>query len=146
MANNTILRHADGKFQKGVSASPEHKITSDNARVLASARWEKYRQAAVQRVIEEGRGIDPNVQGGADAWALLVSKQYIALMDSDKPRGDDLKAIGQVIGAMPMSHEVAQEQAGQAVTLSLSSAGLDRLVSLLGMIPIRQDIIDADEV
>lgn len=136
MATNTPLtttditpRAPDGKWLQKPAKSKD--FTSESGRTANQKRWEKYRQAAVDRVIAEGRGIDPTIKGGADAWGLLVSKQYIALMDSEKPRGDDLHRIGQVLGAVPMAHEVQREDTGAAVSVSLSAAGLARLVALL---------------
>ena len=94
------MRDDKGKFIKGTRSHAIIKSSAE-ARTLAEKRWSKYRQTAAQWVVDEMRGIDPNVKGGADAWGLLVSRQAVALMDSDKPRGDDLLAIGRAIGAMP---------------------------------------------
>ena len=121
-------------------------ITHENARMLVEKRWANYRRAAVQRVTDEMRGFDPSIKGGADAWGMLVAKQAVALMDSDKPRGDDLYRIGQVMGALPTSLEARAAEAAsasQTVNVQLPPEAAVLLVDLLRELAGRQ-VIDAE--
>jgi hypothetical protein len=59
--------------------------------------------------MKEAIAIDPTVQTPADAYALVVGKQYVTLMDSDKPKMDDVYRLGQIIGALPTAHDKVQE-------------------------------------
>ena len=81
-------------------------ITSATAADLARRRWAKFRQAAARRVTGEAVEIDPTATSAPEAWGLAVARQYKLLLNSDKPRGDDLIRIGQAIGSMPMAHEM----------------------------------------
>lgn len=83
-------------------------LTTSYAREMVDARWDKYRKATASRILKEAQAIDPDIKTEEDAWALLVGKTFIAIMDSDKPRGDDLEKVGKAMGAMPQSHEVKQ--------------------------------------
>jgi hypothetical protein len=69
-------------------------FTSETARAAVNKRWEAYRRQAVQQITKEAQAIDPTVTTGAAAFGLVASKQYAALMDSDKPRIADLERLG----------------------------------------------------
>lgn len=84
------------------------KITPSEGREMANIRWEKYRKATASRVLKEAQSIDPDVKSEEDAWALLVSRVYQQIMDSEKPRGDDLEKVGKAMGAMPNITDVKQ--------------------------------------
>lgn len=126
----TIIRGKGGRFLPGTrSPAP---ITNANARELQQKRWNAYRKAAAKGITKEAMSIDPSVKTPADAWSLVAAKQYSALMDSDKPRGDDLHRLGQVIGALPLAGEIQAQQAGQAgVTVSVSADTARDLISKL---------------
>ena len=143
-------RAPNGHLIAPIPGSEIHQITPANARNLAALRWEKYRQAAVTATVEEGRSFDPAVKGGASAWGRLVAKQYTALYDSDKPRGDDLVQIGRVLGAVPNALDVRQaeqQQSGAAPATVPASVAL-ALVELLRQVTGRQvidgTVTDAD--
>jgi hypothetical protein len=126
-------------------------ISQANASAMAKKRWQKYRQSAAKGILKEAIAIDPSVKTPADAWQLVTGKQYVALMDSDKPRADDLYRIGQIVGALPLAGELAagqaQAQAGVTVTMSADTAR-DMIASLLNGCDNytyhKQDIVDAD--
>lgn len=101
MDKAVIIRDDKGKFIKGASGQGKPIKSSADGRRLAELRWQKFRQTAASRVVQEAASIDPSVKTPADAWGLVTARQFSALMDSDKPRGDDLLAIGRAIGAMP---------------------------------------------
>lgn len=84
------------------------KITPDEAREMAHKRWDKYREATASRIVKEAQAIDSSIETEEDAWALVVAKTYIAIMDSDKPRGDDLEKVGRAMGAIPNITDVKQ--------------------------------------
>jgi hypothetical protein len=144
------LRDKRGRLLAPIPGSEQHQFTPANARMAAEARWEQYRSAAVARVVEEGKALDPTIKGGAGAWGLLVAKQYLALLDSDKPRGDDLYRIGQVLGAVPTAHEAralehaASQEAGPALAVELVSLLRDIVVRLVELPAPAAEVIDAD--
>lgn len=83
-------------------------ITSEEGRAMVQKRWQKYKDATASRVLKEAQAIDPDIKTEEDAWALLVGKTFIAIMDSDKPRGYDLERVGRAMGAMPDASEARQ--------------------------------------
>jgi hypothetical protein len=89
------------------------RITPDEGREMANARWAKYRRATASRVLKEAMSIDPDVKTEEDAWALLVARVYQQIMDSDKPRGEDLEKVGKAMGAMPNITDVRQADQAQ---------------------------------
>jgi hypothetical protein len=129
MANNTLLTSAPRTkvlangavydLDRGrIVANPgggTHAITSVDAREKVRKRWENYRKASARGILKEAMAIDPSVETPADAYALVVGKQYLALVDSDKPKLDDVYKLGQIIGALPNSHEKQPDSAVQAV-------------------------------
>ena len=75
--------------------------SSEQGRELVSKRWEKYRDAAASAMLKTVRAIDPSIQTEQEAWGYLYGKQFETLINSQKPRGDDLVKFGQVVGSMP---------------------------------------------
>lgn len=147
MADSVIIRDDKGRFIKGTRA-PGTINSSASARNLAQKRWAKARKAAADRVVREAASIDPTVNTWADAWGLVTARQYSALMDSDKPRGDDLLAIGKAIGAMPSDADKvrddiqAQPRTQPDVVLALLAV-LERSGDITN-ISSNDDVIDAD--
>ena len=45
--------------------------------------------------------IEPSIQTEQEAWGYLYGKKFETLINSSKPRGDDLVKFGQVVGSMP---------------------------------------------
>lgn len=116
MATNTLLTSAPtprderGRYLEKPANLPV--LTSAKAREAAQKRWDKYRHASAKGIMKEAMAIDPTVQTPADAYALVVGKQYVALMDSDKPKMDDVYRLGQIIGALPTAHDKVQAETG----------------------------------
>ena len=113
MAVNTLLtstptpRDERGRYLEKPANLPV--LTSAKAREAAQIRWDRYRKASAKGIMKEAIAIDPTVQTPADAYALVVGKQYVTLMDSDKPKMDDVYRLGQIIGALPTAHDKVQE-------------------------------------
>lgn len=140
MATNALINSTDTKRNPShwtAETAPLGKpITSENARALARLRWEKTRGKVAAALAEAGRSVDPAVLHGtgydvADAVAFAAAKQYAAILDSEKPRMDDLVKLVQLAGAAPSAYDMAERDTGAAVSVSLSAAGLARLVGLL---------------
>lgn len=92
---------------KAPTNTPERQA---QASTLAKTRWENYRRAAVKRIMGEAKSIDMTVSTGADAFGLVASKQFIALMDSDKPKLDDLERLYKMMtGAVAANAQRADE-------------------------------------
>jgi hypothetical protein len=104
-----IVRGPDGRFLPGTR--PGNIITPANARELAAKRHEAYRRAAVRRIVGEAESIDPSVSTGADAYALVASRQYVALMDHDKPRIEDLERLGALMTDYSPRQQQHEQQA-----------------------------------
>jgi len=124
MATNTLLtgaiddnplRDANGRYLRKPDNLPV--LTSVKAREAVAKRWENYRRKAAKGIMREAMAIDPSVQTPADAYALVVGRQYVALMDSDKPKLDDVYRLGQIVGALPTAHDRQQDTAGQAAQI-----------------------------
>ena len=75
--------------------------SSEQGRELVSKRWEKYRESAASAMLKTVRAIDPSIQTEQEAWGYLYGKQFETLINSSRPRGDDLVKFGQVVGSMP---------------------------------------------
>lgn len=100
-------------------------ITHANARSMAQRRWEKVRQKSANRVLAEAVAIDPTVKDTADAMALLVSKQYVMLVDSDKPKMSDVEKMGNILtGSNQLANSQRDNPAPPAGTISASPAVL----------------------
>jgi len=95
-----IYRKPNGRFAPGTQSPAP--ITHENARAYHQQRIEKYREAAIERMHEEfiANGQIPQEAGPQDAWGTLVSRVAEQIMDSDRPRGDDMLAVGRAIGAI----------------------------------------------
>ena len=118
-------------------------ITSATASDLAKRRWAKFRQAAARRVTGEAQAIDPTATTAAEAWGLAVAKQYVALLDSDKPRGDDLIRIGEAIGAVASARERDTEQPTATINIAIMDTGAAQaLAQALGLV--RGEVVDVE--
>jgi hypothetical protein len=91
---------------------------------MAQNRWARARQQAAKYITREAAAIDPTINTWSEAWGLLAAKQYLALMDSEKPRGDDLYRIGQVMGALPTALEQRSMEAGPAPATDADAAAM----------------------
>jgi hypothetical protein len=108
----------------------KHTITKADASILARRRWEKYRQQAVKKIVEEAKSIDLSVSTGADAFGIVAAKQFTALMDSDKPRIADLEKLGHIMTGMDTQNSQRENAAENSKILASPEA----LMELVGMI------------
>jgi hypothetical protein len=130
MSEDTQIALRDERGRMLAPLPGKHTITSADASILARRRWEKYRQAAVKRIVGEAQSIDPTVQTPADAYGLVASKQYTALMDSEKPRIADLEKLGQLMTGHGGSEQSQRENTPPG-TISSSPDALLHLVALI---------------
>jgi hypothetical protein len=145
-----IIRGADGKFLPGTRA-PNTIKSSEHARSLVQKRWDKARQASRAAVLSEIKSITTDVTKPVEAYAYIVGKQAVALVDSDRPRLDDTKTLGQLMGYVPLPHELEQAQMqGNTVQIGEADAVLVVLMrSSVGITNIStndEQYIDADNV
>lgn len=108
LSNGAIF---DNSLNHIVAATKEHAAT------MVKKRWDSYRDAAAKGILKEAMSIDPSVRTNADAWALLISKQYTAFLDEQHVKGDDLIKIGQILGAMPRPDETQRQPAEDPETV-----------------------------
>lgn len=121
-------------------------ITSATARTMAEKRWKKAREKVRLRVTEEMQGFFPSVTTPEDAYAEIVAKQAVSLMDYDKPRMDEVDKLGQIMGARPDAQDLKQDATPVQQTTELLTAAA-RLLELvkdnipaIQVIDIRNDI------
>jgi hypothetical protein len=150
-----IIRGKGGRFLPGTTSPAP--ITHANAHEFAQkgnqVRWNRARQAAQSRILAEAAAADPTVTHWSDAWGVVVAKQYAALVEEDKVRGDDLHRIGQAMGALPLAGELQAQQAqsqGNSISIGEADAVLVVLMrSSVGITNIStndEQYIDADNV
>jgi len=91
--------------------------------------------------VREAAAIDPTIKTPADAYALLASKQYLALVDSDKPRIDELEKLGHMMsGYIP--HRAQDAQAQQATEIISALTELMKIASTINLHATDDDVID----
>lgn len=73
----------------------------------------------------------PSVTHPGHAWGLLNARLFSQIMDSDKPRGDDVATIGRNMGALPAVHEVRATQEPGSVTNNILAIDTDAATRLL---------------
>lgn len=95
-----IVRQPNGHFAPGTQSHAP--ITRENARQMHEKNVELHRQAAADAIYKEAveTGLIDADAIPAAAWGVLVKRVWQQIMDSDKPRGDDMLAVGRAIGAI----------------------------------------------
>jgi hypothetical protein len=141
--NGVLIDPVTKRFMKG--GKPTTAIASSSqGRELANRRYEQAQEAVRAAVLREVAGIsDIPINTPEDAFSFVVAKQTTALIDSDKPRFDDVERLGQLMGTVERSRDRQQTQdtATDAVTVALLA-----LVDMMGD-KHRQDdrqVIDGD--
>ena len=101
-------------------------FTKENAAGYSKRRWEKYREAAADAIVEEMGSIKPGIFTPESAWGVLNARLASQIMDSNKPRGDDLRLLGQNMGAIPnVSERTLEENSEPAAALELAEKAID---------------------
>jgi len=72
---------------------------------------ETHRQAAAEALLQQAidNGLLDKDALPAAAWGVLVARVAEQIMDSDRPRGDDMLAVGRAIGAILPAGERNQD-------------------------------------
>jgi hypothetical protein len=135
-------RGPGGRFLTKPKGIEQYAITKENAAEMAKRRWEKYREAAADAVVEEMGAILPGISTPEQAWGVLNARLASQIMDSNKPRGDDLMQLGRNMGAIPNAHE-RSEMENQSAPVGLASA-VSELAAILraAIAPEQREIID----
>lgn len=124
MSDDTqVKRDERGRWIEKPPHTKQYEITHANARTMAEKRWAKFRASANSRILREAVAIDPTIKTPADAYGLLASKQFVALMDYDKPRIDELEKMAKLMtGYEPskVSEDTAQAQPASADTYNVT--------------------------
>lgn len=107
-------------------------FTHETARIAVNKRWENFRKAANRRIVDEAKSIDPTVSSAADAFGLVASKQFQALMDSEKPRIADLEKLGNIMTGM--TAQGAESQRAHEPPSGQISASVATLIELAAQI------------
>lgn len=114
-------------------------ITRDNARQLRALRYQKYQEAAADAVHQELASISPMANTPFAAWGVLNARMAQQIMDSNIPRGFDLRILGEHMGAYQRDKELETEQndpVGSAADL------VDAIKALLDVVTERKSVID----
>ena len=137
-------RGPGGRFLTKPKGIEQHAITKENAAEMAKRRWQKYREAAADAVVEEMGSVVPGITTPEQAWGVLNARLAAQIMDSDKPRGDDLMQLGRNMGAIPNAHE-RTEMENQPGTSGLTAA-VGELAAILrsAIAPKDEDVIDGE--
>jgi CheY-like chemotaxis protein len=93
--SDEVTRDEKGRWITPPKGAPL--FTPATARSMALKRWENYRRSAVKRIVGEAKSVDTSVSTGADAFGLVASRQFAALMDSEKPKIDDLERLAKIM-------------------------------------------------
>ena len=123
--DNGMERNADTGHI--IKPPPAAMLTSEKSNLLLRKRWDNYRREAVKRIVGEAASIDPSVSTGAGAFGLVAAKQYVALMDYDKPRIDDLEKLQQL---MTGEKSVAPTQQNEKIFSGEIAASASALMEL----------------
>ncbi len=110
-------------------------ITSEEGREMANTRWDKWRNANASAVLKEAQAIDPSIKTKEEALALAVGKTFVAIVDSEKPRGDDLEKLAKLLGATPTIADVKQPEPKNEQDDPLYNAMLGLLAAIQEKIP-----------
>jgi hypothetical protein len=132
-----VVRAKDGKWI--VPPKSPAPITHANARMMAQKRWEKYRRAAVKRIVGEAQSVDLEVSTGADAFALAAAKQFTALLDSDKPVLGQLKELGALMTGMDASQSQRENASTPPGSITFGSA--DTLAELMVLLEKEKQLV-----
>lgn len=110
-SNGIIVRNDNGRFAKGTNAI--NKFTPDNARLMVQKRIDKFRRSAAIGITKEIMSIDSSVTNVYDAWQFINARFASQIINSDIPRGDDIRALGQNIGAISSKDNNNNNQSNQ---------------------------------
>lgn len=125
-----------------------HTITQADARELRDKGYRMAQEAIREAVMREIEGIaDIPVNTPESAYAFVVGKQTIALIDSDKPRFDDVERLGQLMGTVERPRDRQQTQQaglpipqGDDLVMIVMRRRLDAGVVDGEVIPMRSDL------
>jgi hypothetical protein len=74
---------------------------------MAEKRWRKTQQAVANAIMDEIGANMPNpATTPRDAYAYIVAKQAVTLLDEQHPRMDDVEKLGQIMGEVPRASEL----------------------------------------
>ncbi len=141
------IRDSNGRFIVRPQAAIDHAITSENAAILANKRYEDTKQAVREAVLAEVSAHERlPAHTPIHAYAAVVAKQTQTLWDTDKPRFDDVRELGQIMDLVPRKQAEAQQQQPQDTLLRDALLGLVQAIEqrVQDTIPMRSEIIDVD--
>ena len=130
MLNDQAIRDSRGRMLAPLPGTQP--ITHANARTLALKRWEKYRREAVQKVTGIiAKEVDPSIETGAQAYAVVLAHHAKLLIQSKQPRIYDVEKLGQLMTGA--SQESQRGNAGDppAGVIIAQPATLMELVDIL---------------
>lgn len=134
------LRDERGRFLEGTKPINTIKSSAD-ARMMAQKRWNKAAQKARDRITREAASIDPTITNVYDAHALMLTKQYTTILDSDKPRMDDAEKLSQMLGLAPRNVELREPTLPQ-----IQAGDVDAVLMLVLRRRLESDAIDGEVV
>lgn len=128
-------------LEKPQSAMP-YAFNSETAVAASRKRWEKYREAAANAVVEKMGTAVPGVTTPESAWGVLNARLAVQIMKSDKPRGDDLAVLGRNMGAIPNAYERSEMENPSRATLADAGAAVVELLAILRQALEPREVID----
>ena len=126
LKNGTLIDTETGKFVKG--GTPTTAITtSERGREVVAKRYQMTRDRIREQVMQEVNSIsDIPVNTPEDAYAFVVGKQTIALIDSEKPRFEDVEKLGLLMDLVEAKYKESQTPP-QVVTHTIEPAVMELL-------------------
>ena len=128
LKNGAVYDFDKKHIVKAPTNTPERQA---QASTLARTRWENYRRSAVKRITGEARSVDMTVSTGADAFGLVAAKQFSALMDSDKPKLDDLERLYKMMTGVTVANSQREDALAPAGAISAAPETLLHLAELI---------------
>lgn len=123
------------------------RITSEEGREMVNGRWDKWRKANASAILKEAQAIDPNIKTEQEALAMAAGKTFLAILDSEKPRGDDLVKLSQLAGAYPtIADGRAQEELPENNPVDAALQGLISAMLAMGEKSEKANTVDGEIV
>lgn len=123
-----------------------HTISQADASQLNHKRYADAQAAIQERILAQMRTFAPDpVHTPTEAYAEIVTKQAIALYDSDKPRFEDVATLGQIMGYVPRKGERTDEQQEPAQQTNITVLIAQYIAAQGDAVPMRNEIgIDSE--
>lgn len=124
LESGAVMELATGKLCDNLGG--RYTLTPEKGLELQRQHYQQTQAAIGEAVLSEIQSFaDIPINTPRDAYAYIVKKQAVALMDYDKPRMEDTQLLGQLMGEVPRLSELRD------ATAAATAAGAFALVALI---------------